>query len=88
MQGFEDIVIQLLLRHNCVVVPGFGGFVAKQVFKCRQSAFAGVVALNGLAKLHLVAKQHNVVGALAHGNGVGGGHLACFVNEQVIEAVR
>jgi len=31
MQGFEDIVIQLLLRHNCVVVPGFGGFVAKQV---------------------------------------------------------
>ncbi|MDP4595558.1 MAG: SPOR domain-containing protein [Crocinitomicaceae bacterium] len=31
MQGFEDIIIQLLLRHNCVVVPGFGGFVAKQV---------------------------------------------------------
>lgn len=31
MQGFEDIVIQLLLRHNCVVVPGFGGFVAKQI---------------------------------------------------------
>lgn len=31
MHGFEDIIIQLLLRHNCVVVPGFGGFVAKQV---------------------------------------------------------
>lgn len=31
MQGFEDITIQLLLRHNCVVVPGFGGFVAKQI---------------------------------------------------------
>lgn len=31
MQGFEDIVVQLLLRHNCVVVPGFGGFVAKQM---------------------------------------------------------
>jgi hypothetical protein len=31
MQGFEDIIIQLLLRHNCVVVPGFGGFVAKQI---------------------------------------------------------
>ncbi len=31
MQGFEDTIIQLLLRHNCVVVPGFGGFVAKQV---------------------------------------------------------
>ncbi|MFM8962571.1 MAG: SPOR domain-containing protein [Sphingomonadales bacterium] len=31
MQGFEDVIIQLLLRHNCVVVPGFGGFVAKQV---------------------------------------------------------
>lgn len=31
MQGFEEILIELLLRHNCVVVPGFGGFVAKQV---------------------------------------------------------
>lgn len=31
MQGIEDIIIQLLLRHNCVVVPGFGGFVSKQV---------------------------------------------------------
>lgn len=31
MQGFEEIIIQLLLRHNCVVVPGFGGFVAKQI---------------------------------------------------------
>ncbi|MFM6946741.1 MAG: SPOR domain-containing protein [Flavobacteriales bacterium] len=31
MQGFEEILIELLLRHNCVVVPSFGGFVAKQV---------------------------------------------------------
>lgn len=31
MQGIEEIIIQLLLRHNCVVVPGFGGFVAKQI---------------------------------------------------------
>lgn len=31
MQGFEEILIELLLRHNCVVVPGFGGFVAKQI---------------------------------------------------------
>jgi len=31
MQGIEEIIIQLLLRHNCVVVPGFGGFVSKQV---------------------------------------------------------
>lgn len=26
----EDIIGELLLRHNCVIIPGFGGFVAKQ----------------------------------------------------------
>ena len=27
----EKLIGDLLLRHNCVVVPSFGGFVAKQV---------------------------------------------------------
>ena len=26
----EQLIGDLLLRHNCVVVPSFGGFVAKQ----------------------------------------------------------
>jgi hypothetical protein len=27
----EDLIGKLLLRHNCVIVPGFGGFVAQRV---------------------------------------------------------
>ncbi len=27
----EELISQLLLRHSCVIVPGFGGFVAKRV---------------------------------------------------------
>ena len=27
----EELIGQLLLRHNCVIVPGFGGFVAQRV---------------------------------------------------------
>jgi hypothetical protein len=27
----EELIVQLLLRHNCVIVPGFGGFVAQRV---------------------------------------------------------
>lgn len=30
MLSFEEIIGNLLLRHNCVVIPDFGGFVAKQ----------------------------------------------------------
>ncbi len=30
MVSFEEIIGNLLLRHNCVVIPDFGGFVAKQ----------------------------------------------------------
>lgn len=26
----DEIISSLLLRHNCVIIPGFGGFVAKQ----------------------------------------------------------
>lgn len=29
MTALETIITDLLLRHNCVVIPGFGGFVAK-----------------------------------------------------------
>lgn len=31
MLTIEEIIGNLLLRHNCVVIPGFGGFVAKQI---------------------------------------------------------
>ncbi|MCH2224273.1 MAG: SPOR domain-containing protein [Crocinitomicaceae bacterium] len=31
MTSIEQLIGDLLLRHNCVVVPTFGGFVAKQV---------------------------------------------------------
>lgn len=31
MLTLEEIIGNLLLRHNCVVIPGFGGFVAKQI---------------------------------------------------------
>jgi hypothetical protein len=31
MSSVEGIIGQLLLRHNCVIIPSFGGFVAKQV---------------------------------------------------------
>lgn len=31
MLTIEEIIGNLLLRHNCVVIPTFGGFVAKQV---------------------------------------------------------
>lgn len=30
MISVEEIIGNLLLRHNCVIIPGFGGFVAKQ----------------------------------------------------------
>lgn len=30
MQGFEEIIGMLLLRNNCVIIPDFGGFVAKK----------------------------------------------------------
>lgn len=31
MIPFEEVICQLILRHNCVVVPQFGGFVAKTI---------------------------------------------------------
>jgi hypothetical protein len=31
MIPFEEVICQLILRHNCVVLPNFGGFVAKTV---------------------------------------------------------
>lgn len=31
MSNVEGIIGQLLLRHNCVIIPSFGGFVAKKV---------------------------------------------------------
>jgi cell division septation protein DedD len=31
MRSIEQLLGDLLLRHNCVIVPSFGGFVAKQV---------------------------------------------------------
>jgi len=30
MKSLEDILIELLHKHECVVVPAFGGFIAKQ----------------------------------------------------------
>jgi nucleoid DNA-binding protein/cell division septation protein DedD len=30
MKSLEDILIELLQKHECVVVPAFGGFIAKQ----------------------------------------------------------
>ena len=30
MKSLEDILIELLRKHECVVVPSFGGFIAKQ----------------------------------------------------------
>lgn len=30
MKSIEDILIELLQKHECVVVPAFGGFIAKQ----------------------------------------------------------
>lgn len=30
MVNVDEIISSLLLRHNCVIIPGFGGFVAKQ----------------------------------------------------------
>ena len=30
MKSLEDILIELLRKHECVVVPAFGGFIAKQ----------------------------------------------------------
>lgn len=31
MTKVEDLIGQLLLRHNCVIIPSFGGFVAKPI---------------------------------------------------------
>ena len=31
MIPFEEVICQLILRHNCVVVPHFGGFVSKTI---------------------------------------------------------
>jgi hypothetical protein len=31
MFSVEEIICQLLLRHSCVIIPSFGGFVAQSV---------------------------------------------------------
>lgn len=31
MIPFEEVICQLILRHNCVVLPNFGGFVSKTI---------------------------------------------------------
>ena len=31
MVRFEDALVELLLQHNCVIIPGFGGFVTQAV---------------------------------------------------------
>ncbi|MEY3200216.1 MAG: hypothetical protein RJA13_2174, partial [Bacteroidota bacterium] len=30
MVSVEQLIGDLLVRHNCVIIPAFGGFVAKQ----------------------------------------------------------
>lgn len=31
MRNFEAIIVELILEHNCVIIPSFGGFVSKDV---------------------------------------------------------
>ena len=31
MHKIEEVVSSLLLRHSCVIIPNFGGFVAKSI---------------------------------------------------------
>jgi len=65
---------------------GDGCGLAQQVF---QGGFSGAArdALDGLAKLHLVAKQDDIFGAGAHGNEIGQGHLTGFIHEQIVQGL-
>ena len=66
MKGIQEIIGDLLLQHNCVIVPGFGGFVAQQVSAkvdfdrgvmlppskaLRASSLAGIRAVSSLAAI-------------------------------------
>ncbi len=44
-------------------------------------------ALDGLCELHLVADQHNISGANAHGDDVGQADLPGFIDEQIVETL-
>ena len=34
MVGLDQLIGELLMRHNCVIIPSFGGFVAQQTSAC------------------------------------------------------
>lgn len=50
MVSVEEIIEHLLLRHNCVIIPGFGGFVAKQT-SARIDSKNGIVTPPGKSLL-------------------------------------
>lgn len=79
MHTARDRQEDALGRRNCRLLP-------HQVLQRRQAGTTRMVALDRLSQLHLVADQHDVSGADAHGDGVGQADLARLVNEEVVEA--
>ena len=72
MTTIETLIGNLLLRHNCVIVPSFGGFVAKQI-SAKIDFNAGKMSpprKSLLFNKQLINNDGLLVNELAHSNGL------------------
>lgn len=85
MTTIETLIGNLLLRHNCVIVPSFGGFVAKQV-SAKIDFNAGKMSpprKSLLFNKQLINNDGLLINELAHSNGLSFDSASKEVQEKV-----
>ncbi len=86
MTTIETLIGNLLLRHNCVIVPSFGGFVAKQN-SAKIDFNAGKMTPPSKSLLfnkQLINNDGLLINELAHDNGLTFDAASKAVNEKVV----
>ena len=87
MVTVEQLIGNLLLRHNCVIIPSFGGFVAKPV-SARIDYDKGTMLPPGKSLLfnrQLINNDGLLISELAHSNGVSYDQASAEVKSVVSE---
>lgn len=85
MTTIETLIGNLLLRHNCVIVPSFGGFVAKQI-SAKIDFNAGKMSpprKSLLFNKQLINNDGLLINELAHSNGLSFDTASKVVHEKV-----
>lgn len=85
MVSVEEIIGNLLLRHNCVIIPGFGGFVAKQT-SARIDYKNGIITPPGKSLLfnrQLMTNDGLLISEFAHQNEITYDNAVSAINQLI-----